>query len=323
MKDYDSTSLSARRWSEQVLGISDGVDRIRLLKRLTEFDYVVPADQVDAMQILVNPLGPSLRPQTLERADREGRRDRQTSAVASFAHSYFKVPVSERRGKWTTLRHQCDQCPALLRWLDDLAPALDLERAPRMGDEVLNHLIELCCQTYVAREPARARQRQEIILTCCQNPNQWLAPVRRLAAEEPRFTAQVAPWLKYLPDTINLERHPKGPLSPVREPVRPKSIRQKILVDWVGYLIMAAPIAICLIIAVKEHLDPSRTDHNSSPSVQRQHRFDSAKEQAKLREVPRILQQIQRRKVGETIWPRPAKADQPPDIPPPPSLPED
>lgn len=322
MKDYDSTSLSARRWSEQVLDISDGVDRIRLLKHLTAFDYVVPADHVDAMQILINPMAPSLQRQTIERADLEGRRDRLATAVASFAHSYFKTPPSKRRTQWTTLRHQCEQFPALLRWLDDLAPALDLGQVPRLGDEVLNQLVERCCQAFVARSLARARLRQEIILMYCQDPFRWLAAIRRLVSEEAQFTSKVAPWLNNLPDAFNLERDRKQPLSPVLEPAQAKpalSERQK---EWGGWAAIIAPLLIGAAIKLIGQLELPKKPRDSQPSFQ-QDQLRLEEDAEKLRQGARLLQQLQRHRLGEKVWPSPMASPQLPDIPPPPSMPEE
>lgn len=332
MKDYDSTSISARRWSEQVLDISDGVDRTRLLRHLTDFDYVVPAEHVDAMQVLVNPTGPSLRWQTIERADLEGRRDRLTSAVAGFARSYFETQPPQRRSQWETLHHQCEQFPVLLRWLDALAPALDIERVPHVGDEVLNRVVEHCCRAFVARDPARARQRQEFILLYCQDPFRWLAAIRRLVSVEPRFTAKVAPWLVNLPDAINLDRDRKQTLSPLLKPIQPKSTKQEKEGAWSG-----AAFAVFVLIGalirpmLRSGLGPN--DHNPPRSYQSRTEFDfgDEDEQKKRRENAQMLQRIMEkhyhRQVIEMTPPVPAGPEpsrrQVPETPPPPAMPEE
>lgn len=297
MKDYDSTSISARRWSEQVLDISDGIDRTRLLKHLTDFDYVVPADQVDAMQILVNPTGPSLRWHTIERADLEGRRDRLTSAVAGFARSYFETKPPQRRSQWETLHHQCEQFPALLRWLHALAPALDIERVPHMGDEVLNRLVELCCRAYVARDPARARQRQEFLLMYCQDPFRWLAAIRRLISVEPKFTAKVAPWLNNLPDAINLDRDRQQPLSPLLKPVPSKSTKKEKEGAWSGATFAVLVLIGALIRPMLRYgLGPNDRNPPRSYQSRTEFPFEDDEEKKKLREGARVYQLIQERR---------------------------
>lgn len=330
MQDDESTSLSARRWSEQILDFSNGVDRITSLKYLTEFDYVLPADQVDALQILNNPTGLSLRSQTLERADLKGRRDHLTLAVAAFARSYFETSPSERRRQWETLYHQCDTFPDLRRRLDALAPALSIERIPPVGDEVLNRLVEVCCRVFVARDPERARQRQEFILLYCQDPFRWLAAIRRLLSTEPGFVEKVAPWLNNLPNAINPDRDQKKPLSPILKPVQPKSTNKE--TAWNG-----STVAVIMIISVliRAMLRFGHTTDDRSPPRSYQSRtefqFDQDEEQKKLRDGSRLLHQIleqrlRAKKIEMTPFApglAPSSPDTPPDVPPPPAMPDE
>jgi len=288
MKDYDSTSLNARRWSEDVLDISDGVDRTRLLNHLTDLEYIVAAEQVDAMQILVNPTGPSLCPAAVERAETEDRRQRLQSTVARFARTFFNNPPSQRRLEWKALHRDCQSFPAALGWLDNLAPALDIEDIPNTDDQILNQLVERCCQIFVARGPVRARRRQEFVQTYCQDPLRWQPAIKRLVSKESLFTAKVAPWLNTLPGAMNLERDRNEPLSPVQMSQRTKSNKTEKEGTWWGWFVAASIISGILRALIRQDHTP-----NYSPpprSFQSQPGFNGLDDENKKR----VLEGLQR-----------------------------
>lgn len=196
MGNSNTTTLDARRLAEQLLDLDQpGISQ--LLRYVTESEYVVSEDQANAAQVLVNPQ--RLSPAAFNQAVLCGRQHRCALAVAALAESFFELPPTQRRQQWQTLYVECQQFPGLLRWLEALKPALDAERVHEPDNEPFNKLVDLCCQTFVARGIEKARRRQDVYRQYFQDPHYWRPAVQRFRIMHSRFGSLVAPWMSEFP----------------------------------------------------------------------------------------------------------------------------
>lgn len=196
--DQSSISLNARQWSASVLDVDPNCETADLLGRLTDDEYVVNAEWADAMQVLVNPGASSLPATAIPSATEAVARQRMEVAVTGFANSFFEIPTFRRKDQWGALYSDCRPFPDLMRWLNHLQPALNVERVPETDDQALDTFANLCCQSYVARGPERARRRQALIQMYCRKPVAWQPAVKHLLDHHRDFVTTLVPWLPKL-----------------------------------------------------------------------------------------------------------------------------
>lgn len=195
MQDDDSPLLNARRWSERVLGIGDGVDQARLLRYVAEQDYVVPEEQIDAMQVLVNPTGISLRAETMAQADRRDREACLDLKVAAFRQCFFILSCDERQRRWESLLDECRSYPRLTTRLMRLKPGLAVATPPLPEDPGCRSLLQTCLDVFIAPP----REAAELRLSFCQDwrnhPSFWEDIVDDMTEQNHDFLTLIAPWV--------------------------------------------------------------------------------------------------------------------------------
>lgn len=196
--DQSSISIHAQRWSATVLNVETTCRTAELLQRLTDDDYVASTECIDAMQLLVNPQASAVTAITVQTAAEAGRRATLEVAVAEFASAFFEIPPDQRQQKWQTLHDDCQAVPQLTHWLKHLERALHLPHVPEMHDELGDVFVNLCCRSFVARDPERARRRQAIFHMYCHKPTSWQSIVTNLQTSHDEFVTAVVPWLPQL-----------------------------------------------------------------------------------------------------------------------------
>jgi len=195
MSDQASTSLNARHLAERMLDISDGIDRARLLRRVAEQDYVLPPEQIDAMQVLVNPTGMSLAVETMAREERRGHEEHLAVRVAAFKQNFFGLSCQERQRQWTSLIDECQPYHYLTTYLTRLKPGLLVASPAEPEDQDYGTLLETCRHVFVA--PFRTAA--ELRLSFCDEwrklPSVWDDIVDDMTEQYPEFFENVAPWV--------------------------------------------------------------------------------------------------------------------------------
>lgn len=194
-------NADAIRWARHSLRIDDAdaaSSTADLLRRVTEWEYVIPPDAVDAVQLLANPEGLAPGSRGMELAARRGSELRREREVTDFAGVFFDLAPGQRTPRWQALRDECRDDRKLTRWLDDLAPGLDVAVPPTSTNERFNRLVTECCQTFVMRRPASIRRRQEFLAECHSDRVLWEMTARELKSRHPLFVGQIATWVRTL-----------------------------------------------------------------------------------------------------------------------------
>ena len=169
-----------------------------LLRRVTEWEYVMPPEAVDAVQVLANPGGLAPGSRVMELAARRGSELRRADKVADFADVIFDLSPEDRTQRWQALLDECRDDPPLMRWLNDLAPGLDVLVPPQSTNERFNRLVAECCQTFRLRHPANIRRRQEFLAECHSDRVLWEMAARDLKSRYPLFVGKIATWVRLL-----------------------------------------------------------------------------------------------------------------------------
>ncbi len=195
MQDDDAPLLNARRQSERVLGIGDGLDQVRLLRHVDEQDYVVPEEQIDAMQVLVNPAGRFLRAETLARADRRDCEVCLDLKVAAFRQFFFSLCCDERQRRWESLLDECRSYPHLTTRLMRLKAGLAVATPTLPENPGCRSLLQTCFDVFVAPP----REGAELRLSFCQDwrnhPSFWEDIVDAMTEHNRDFFESIAPWV--------------------------------------------------------------------------------------------------------------------------------
>lgn len=195
MQNDDPSLLYARNWSERVLGLGESLDAAKLLRHVARQDYVVHEDQIDAMQVLANPTGISLRAQTLARADRGGREASLELRVAEFQQHFFSLYGDERQRRSESLLNECRPFPHLTARLLRLNPGLSVVTPEMPADPGCRSLLQTCIKVFVMPP----REAAELRLSFCQDwrnhPEFWEDIVDDMTEQNPEFFDMVAPWV--------------------------------------------------------------------------------------------------------------------------------
>lgn len=198
--DSTMSEIDSRRWARHKLGIDDtqALTAADTLRRVMEWEYVLPPEAVDAMQLLANPDGIKPESRVVELATRWGGERRREQAVTDFAQTFFDLAPEERTRRWQTLRDECRDDPRSTRWLNDLAPGLDVVVPVSSTEERFVRLVAECCQSFVMRLPGRARRRQAFVIECRADREEWEIAASTLQKLHPLFVEPVAKWVTKL-----------------------------------------------------------------------------------------------------------------------------
>ena len=193
-----SAEADARRWAFRRLGIevaSQPPSTSELLRRVTEWEYVIPPDAVDAVQLIANPSSLALRPTVIERAGQLGKSHRCREAADLFRQRFFEIPNVERRRHWNGLVAECAGDPRLLAVLDRLKPGLDAIRPNLTTDEHLNHLIAVCCDSFIAHPIQATRIREAFCKAWRRDHGTWDKTTVLAIKKYFEFVGTVGSWI--------------------------------------------------------------------------------------------------------------------------------
>lgn len=296
MDQSTTITAHARRWSESVLELPEGADNRTLLRRLTEADYFASADDANAMQLLLSPESRSLPEDAPSAADFYGRREAVDRSLAHYAETFFDLTPVQRRQQWHSLAAEAADFPDLSDWLQRLEPALGVAKVPTTGDDRIDRFVDLCSQSFVARAPWHARQRQAIAHLYCQTPHLWEPVVQYLIGYRPAFINVVAPWIYGLQrlnlaelDKFNLISQPEAtPIAWTQTTTaRPKESGGRLPLIFVASIIFAVIRGIA-------RFDPPPPRYNDNPFPTRtsrtsRHIQTDSQDEIELRKRKRLM----------------------------------
>ena len=196
-------SSDAVRWARRSLRIDDvesASSTAELLRRVTEWEFVVSPETADAVQLLANPAGLAAGSNFAALATQRGCEQRWEALVADFANEFFDLTPDQRGQRWRVLMDECPQIPSLVPWIFNLALGIEIAGVPSSTDDRFNELVQSCCQSFVARPPANIRMRQEFMAMCRADPDQWEAVANGLQSTHADFVRHVAPWIEDFSD---------------------------------------------------------------------------------------------------------------------------
>jgi hypothetical protein len=202
-------TLDAVEYSRRLLQCNDSraaESTADLLCRVSEWEYVISPEAIDAVQLLANPTGPGVPSGFAGMAAQLGRGQRLEKEVAEFAKCFFDFTPDERAQRWMTLSDACRGIPALSQWLFDLVPGLETDGYPASDDDLVNELVKACREVFVLPHPAGARRRQEFIAMCRQDATAWEDAALQLQINHPQFIGAIATWVNPLTRLVATER---------------------------------------------------------------------------------------------------------------------
>lgn len=308
--DQPPISINARQWSASVLEVDPNCETADLLGRLTGDEYVVSGEWADAMQVLANPGASSLPANAILLATQAGARQRVEVAVAGFANSFFEIPPYRRQEQWQALHSDCKPFPDLTRWLNNLLPAMRIQRVPETGDEAIDTFATLCCQSYVARGPERARRRQLLIHAYCRKPASWQSAVKHLLDHHRDFVTTLVPWLPKLQGFYFSELVEKNDPLPVPIAVTAKQPAKSEGNWWVWFVVLSIGSGVLRGLVSNQGSSSSNYErpiinHSMSPEVERGlheifhgKRENEKTDQESLRLGVKAMNEYMRRKYG-------------------------
>lgn len=268
--DQPSILLQARQWSASTLEVGTNCGTAELLQRVTRDDYMVSPERIDAMQLLVNPQAFALITIVAQSAVEMGMRATMEAAVAGFANSFFEIPPDQRQQQWQSLQQECQAFPELQQWLNHLEPALHLLHIPETDDESSDAFVKLCCQSFVARDPERARRRQAIIHMYLHEPCPSQSVIADLQADHREFVTAVVPWL---PELQTLFLAEVAEHSPLVLPYDAETRSDKSEFGWwAGYALGFIPFVVMFAAAMNNQLS-SKSLLEEIKSTNPQHRI--------------------------------------------------
>ena len=185
----------AREWAQETLGRDQATDIPSLLRRITDCDYAMPGDQIDAVQIAVGSGQPADRAEIIYRTTRVMRRQRLENEITQFQQQFFELSGYERDITWQTLIAEATEDPDLTVRLTGLLSGINVECPPEPEDLNQKRLWKVCREIFLASPPVAASLRAAMIAEWSADPATWDEAARTLVRVDRAFYRAIAPWL--------------------------------------------------------------------------------------------------------------------------------
>lgn len=201
-------ALQARRWAFRTLDFRTlsaecsyrPSDLTWLLGTIAEAEYQLPADQVNAAQIVSSTGG---RTQCLPidaEATAAGRYLECKQEFADFKDEFFELPFGIRSQRWQTLTQRCIDFPDLLAQLHHLKSGLEIRFPSSIDDARQRELLQICREAFLASAPTAAHLRRSICNQWRADPETWEQVVDDLLMTHSRILEAIAPWIDVFGD---------------------------------------------------------------------------------------------------------------------------
>ena len=293
-----SVEADARRWAVLTLGLdkqTESPDAAAVLRRVTESEYALAPEWIDAAQIVADPSSRDAQSTTFKQAAALGRHDRCRAALTIF----FDLPGDERRRRWQDLVGDCATEPALTMWLKRLEPGLDVDLPPLTENSIVSHLIQTCHDVFLARPVIAARLRREFCELWRSDFATWEDATDEALERHPLFFEAIAPWVDEFGDRRWRESLQEAKPTPVREPwavpLEPTPPR-----PWIGYsekLLNYTSLALAvLFFGLVLALGQSRRDYKPPVPQRDWGRFPSPEETRRLAPLFDKLREAERKR---------------------------
>lgn len=210
----------ARQWAFRTLNfrtLSDDCsyrpsDITWLLATVTEADYQLPGDDVNAAQIVARTLALDQSPAIGIHAMMAGRHHQLREEVADFTSVFFELTIGTRTQRWQALAQRCLDFPDLATQLDRLKPALEITFPSSIEDPLERQLLQTCREAFLASNPTAARIRRRFCSEWRKDPETWEKVVDAIVLKHDDLIQTIAPWI----DAFGDQRFHETGLRPIR-----------------------------------------------------------------------------------------------------------
>lgn len=185
----------AHEWARQTLGRDQATDVPSLLRRISNNDYAMPGDQIDAVQIAVGSGRPADRAEIIYRTTQAMRRQRLENEITQFQQQFFELSGYERDITWQTLIGEATEDPDLTVRLTRLLSGINVECPSEPEDLNQKRLWKVCREIFLASPPVATSLRAATIAEWTADPATWDEAARTLVRVNRAFYRAVAPWL--------------------------------------------------------------------------------------------------------------------------------
>ncbi len=216
-----SVEADARRWAIRTLGLDkqpEPPDAAAVLRRVTESEYALSPEWIDAAHIVANASSFDTRSTAFNHAGALGRHDRCRAALSTFIDQFFDLRCEERHRCWRILVTECANEPALVLWLNRLEPGLNVNLPPLTDNPNHSHLIQTCRDVFLARSVTAARLRREFCELWRSDVGMWEDVTDEALEQYPQFFEAAAPWVDEFGDRRWRESSMELKAAPAREP---------------------------------------------------------------------------------------------------------
>ncbi len=256
----------AEHWARHSLRIDDvnsAPSTAELLRRVTEWEYVVSPETADAVQLLANPEGLA-ESNITALATQRGCEQRWEALVADFTNEFFDLTPDQRGQRWQFLMDECREIPRLVDRLCDLSLGVEIAGVPTSTDDLINELVQACCKIFIALPPTKIRMRQDFMAMCRADPHPWEAAAQELQSTDADFVSHIAPWVDEVASLRESDERMERANHAVRFRVsdpktqQPTNRQQASQFPWWWIVVVAlSALSRCNLQA------PSRYDHNN------------------------------------------------------------
>jgi hypothetical protein len=305
-------SLHARQWAFRALNFrtlsSDcsyrSSDATWLLGTIAEAGYQLPADQVNAAQIVTRSSSLAKCASIGARAENAGQYDEKCQDLAEFKSAFFDLTCGARSRRWESLSKTCAAFPDLISQLVRLKPGLECDFPSKTEDSRQQHMLQICRDVFLASPPTAARMRRRFCNEWRADPNVWEQVVDDLLLVDGEFLKTIAPWVDAFGDDLFHETSLNRVIRPPVDPPYARSDRAPTLnptaseSTWPGWVVVLGFIAIVVLRAIADH--PSRKEapqyHSPVTSPRAAHRLEPARPRDEQERIREQLNQILHRK---------------------------
>lgn len=304
MTDGFSLQDDISHWARGVLGLVDPITandvQRAFLKRLAEHQ-LVPDDLTAAAWEILSCNNRIAVAAPLHSAAVHVPCAPPSQEVADFAECFFAYQPLVRRETWKALTARCDQQPALFAWLNQLAPALNVEMPTLTPPGDVGTLLELLSRLVVLPLPRRAIARQLALHDFSAEVRRWAKAAKALRRQY-RQIAECEPRLiEYLisrPTRASRRRLMLSRAGRAREIHFAVQWCREHTLGLVVAASMLVGLSLGLIMGASKTSNPSHSKWNANQGVQTQKQLDEQLDEqiAKMRWM--VEESEKRRRAG-------------------------
>src|SRR5262245_23521874 len=198
------SAADAAGWAARVLAPGSAADpaaaRRRFYERLAEHDFVLPPEEDAAQRVAKRPaesIGEPLHAWAWNAQSAHWR-----GAVESFATDFFRLPPGERRQRLEELSRNCAFEPSLIKRLDLLRPALDVNAQAPGANANAAALAGEFSELFLLPKTRRLAERQKHVDRWNRRRPEALAALDELRRANPEFVGLMGATVRRLEDPV-------------------------------------------------------------------------------------------------------------------------